>query len=75
MGDPFPVLVRLSRKTQHKIQLDLVPASVKGHGGSDHDVILRDAFVDDIPKPLGPGFRRKGQRALPDILHLLHDIQ
>ena len=75
MGDPFPVLVRLGRKAQHKVQLDLVPASAKGHGGSDHDVILRDAFVDDIPKPLGPGFRCKGQRTLPDILHFLHDVQ
>ena len=75
MGDALHVVLRLGRQSQHKVELDLVPAAVESRRGPLHDILFRDALVDDIAEPLRAGLRREGQGALLDILHLLHHIE
>ena len=74
-GNALLVLLRLRGKAQHKIQLHLIPAALKGIPGALKNHFLRKAFVNNIPQALGAGLRRKGNAALADILNLAHHIQ
>ena len=69
------VLLGLRRESEHKVELHLGPAAVESGGNTPHDVLFRNALIDDIAKTLGPGFGRKGERTLFDILNALHDIE
>ena len=46
------VLFCLRGKTQHEIELDLVPAATEGLPCAVQDLLLRDSLVDDIPETL-----------------------
>ena len=69
------VLFLLERKTEHKVQLYFVPATVERLIRAIQDNFLCQSLIDDIAHPLGTGFRCKGQAALFYVLHLAHDIQ
>ena len=69
------ILLRLRGQPQHKRELYLVPAALKGHAGPLQDILSGQSLVDHIPEPLGTGLRREGQTALSHVLHLAHHIQ
>src|SRR5699024_12031952 len=73
--DLFHILFCLTRKSEHKVEFDFIPASFKGFGSAVQNHLFGQSFVNDIPHPLGSGFRRKGQTALLDVLYLSHHIQ
>ena len=75
MGDILPVLLRLCRLAEHEIELHLVPSASESLPCTMKNILLRQALVDDIPKPLRSCFRSESQRALADILHLAHHIK
>ena len=68
------ILVRLTRQTDHKVQLDLFPAIGKGRADRLQQVVFRHALVNHIPHSLTAGLRRKSKPALPHRLHLLRHI-
>ena len=81
IGDVFAQLrhlvkirVGLGRQTHHKVQLDVVPAALKGIGARREQIFFCDIFVDDIAQTLTARLRRKGQAALAHLLHALHQL-
>ena len=73
MCDRLAVLFLLERKTEHKVQLYFVPATVERLIRAIQDNFLCQSLIDNIAHPLGTGFRCKGQAALFYVLHLAHD--
>ena len=51
---------------QHKVKLHTGVTALKGNLGSPHNLFFRNTFIDDIPQPLGTGFRGEGQAAFPN---------
>ena len=70
-----PILFRFRGKAQHEIEFNPCPASLEGQRRTVQDVFPRQAFIDDVPEPLAPRFRRKSQTAFFHVLHFAHDIQ
>ena len=75
LRDAENILVRFRGQTQHKIELDIVPAAGKGVGTGRQNFVLGQIFVDDVPQALGSGLRCEGQAAFPTArLKPLHQV-
>ena len=74
IGNSENILICFRRQTQHEIELDVTPATLKGLGAGIQDLILGQILVDYIPQTLSTGFRRKGKAALADGLKLFHQF-
>lgn len=68
------ILVSLGRQSHHKIELDLFPALAERGATGTHEVLLRNALIDNIAQPLRTSLRRKRQARLADLLHLMRQI-
>ena len=73
--DAADILLRFSRKSQHKIKFNPRPTGFKSQRGTMQDHFFRQSFIDDITQSLAAGLRSKGQTGFFHILHLTHDIQ
>lgn len=74
VGDAGQVFVHFCRQAHHEIELDRGPAVFKGIFTGCQQIFFRNALVDNVAQALSPGFGRKGQAALADLLDLLGDI-
>ena len=67
LHDPAQIVVRLSWKADHKVQLYRRIAGLKCIHHRIKQIFLCNAFVDDISQALCAGFRCKGQPCFPHL--------
>ncbi len=61
IGDGQDVLVGFGGQTDHKIELDRLPAGLKGGGSRVEQILVGHPLIDDVAQPLGASFRGKRQ--------------
>ena len=67
------ILIGFIGQTDHKVQLNAVPARFKRRTDSIHQILFGNALVDNVTHLLAACFRSKGQTALTHCLYLLGD--
>jgi len=73
-GDAQNVVHGLKGEPQHEVELDAGVTALKSDAGGAHDLFFGNAFVDNVPETLGPGFRGEGQTAFPDLADLFQQL-
>ena len=68
------ILVCLGRQAHHEIQLDVIPAALKGNLAGMQHVLLADVLVDNITQALRTGLTCERQAAFAGFLHALHQF-
>ena len=68
------VLICFRRQAHHEVELHLLPALTEGSAAGSEEVFLRHALVDDIAHALGACLRGEGKAGLPDLLHLVGQV-
>ena len=64
IGDGHDVLIALTGKAHHKVELHAVPAGLEGRLGRTVQVLLGHVLVNDVAHALAAGLGRERQAAL-----------
>ena len=75
MSNSLHIVFCFCGKTEHKVKLHLIPATLECFARTMEDHFLCQTFVDNVTKSLRTGLRSKSQAAFLYILHFTHNIQ
>ena len=75
MSNSLHIVFCFCGKTEHKVKLHLIPATLECFACTMKDHFLCQTFVDNVTKSLRTSFRSKSQAAFLYILHFTHNIQ
>lgn len=74
MSEAVQILIGFGRQTHHKVQLDVVPAALKGDLAGVEYIFLADVLVDNITQALRTGLTCERQAAFAGFLYALHQF-
>ena len=74
VGDAMHVGIGFTRQADHEIELHLAPAIAHRRLDASAQLLIRQAFVDDVPHALGSRFRRKRESALAGAAQDVSDV-
>ena len=74
VGNTVQILVCLGRQTHHEIELDVIPAALKGNLAGMEHVLLANVLVDNITQALRTGLTCERQAAFAGFLYALHQF-